>query len=426
MAAGALKSEELKQVPVAPTPLLEPAVLRAFVERFIEARESYLGLRRLHGSPLYVFEEAPLLARAARFRAAFEAVLDEVDLFFAMKANNHPFVSATLVKAGYGLDVSSGTELVEALAHGPEHILFSGPGKTAAELERAVRAGSRVTVLMDSFGELERLARAASRQRAVCRVGVRLTTDESGLWRKFGIPLRALGRFMALAETCPNVDLRGLQFHTSWNRNADTQAAFIRRLGKTLATLGRRKVRGIRFLDIGGGYWPERGEWLHAAPGAGAVRNPLDHVNLPAQPIEEFAGGIAEALREHIFPLLSCRIHIEPGRWVCDDAMHILLTVVDKKGDNLVIVDTGTNALGWERMETDYCPVLNLSRPSHTERKCLILGSLCTPHDVWGYSYFGESMRVGDVLLVPAQGAYTYSLRQRFIKPLPKTAIMHT
>ena len=100
--------------------------------------------------------------------------------------------------------------------------------------------------------------------------------------------------------------------------------------------------------------------------------------------------------------------------------MHLLMSVVDKKAPDLVITDAGTNAIGWERFETDYFPVLNLTRPALTETPCHVLGSLCTPHDVWGYAYWGSGIEVGDVLLIPTQGAYTYSLRQHFIKPLPQ------
>jgi diaminopimelate decarboxylase len=99
--------------------------------------------------------------------------------------------------------------------------------------------------------------------------------------------------------------------------------------------------------------------------------------------------------------------------------MHILLTVIDKKADDLVITDGGTNAVGWERFETDYFPVINLTRPGPNENPCMIAGSLCTPHDIWGYGYWGEGIEPGDALLVPSQGAYTYSLRQHFIKPVP-------
>ena len=106
--------------------------------------------------------------------------------------------------------------------------------------------------------------------------------------------------------------------------------------------------------------------------------------------------------------------------------MHLLMSVVDKKSDDLVITDAGTNAVGWERFETDYFPVLNLSRPLLSEKPCQVLGSLCTPNDIWGYNYWGEDIRIGDVLMIPNQGAYTYSLRQYFIKAPPKVAVIQT
>ena len=133
---------------------------------------------------------------------------------------------------------------------------------------------------------------------------------------------------------------------------------------------------------------------------------------------EEF-GGLSAEIHEHLLPIVPCRICLEPGRWICNDAVQLLISVVDKKAADLVITDAGTNTIGWERFETDYCPILNLTRPSLNEQPCHILGSLCTPHDIWGYMYFGDDIRPGDILFIPAQGAYTYSLRQNFIKPLP-------
>ncbi len=139
----------------------------------------------------------------------------------------------------------------------------------------------------------------------------------------------------------------------------------------------------------------------------------------PSTPIDRFAHEISQAIYQHIHNRLACRICFEPGRWICNDAMHIIIKVMDKKYDNLVITDAGTSALGWERFETDYFPVLNLTRPAMTEKECLILGSLCTPHDVWGYRYWGKDIQEGDLLMIPTQGAYTYSLRQEFIKAVP-------
>jgi diaminopimelate decarboxylase len=115
---------------------------------------------------------------------------------------------------------------------------------------------------------------------------------------------------------------------------------------------------------------------------------------------------------------MDCGVYVEPGRWIANGAMHILLTVLDKKAPDMVIVDGGINLVGWERFETDYAPVINLTSPSLKETPCWIMGSLCTPHDVWGYSFFGKSIQPGDRLFIPDQGAYTFSLRQSFIKPV--------
>jgi diaminopimelate decarboxylase len=349
-----------------------------------------------------------------------------------MKSNNCPEISRILLKVGYGLDVSSGEELNQAIKLDAPEIIFSGPGKTSDELDLAVGQNDRVTVLIDSFGELERLEHVAAGANKIVRAGVRICNNENGLWRKFGIPLSQLMTFIEKTSLTPHVNFCGLQFHISWNLNPQAQVDFLRRLGKVLGELNPSQLRRITFLDIGGGYWPEAGEWLQSnSPGSaegeavpdGSRHRQVHYVN-PAASIEDFAAEISSAIRQFIQPFMDCTIYLEPGRWLCHDAMHILLTVLDKKADDLVITDGGTNALGWERFETDYFPVINLSRPDDNEHPCLIAGSLCTPHDIWGYDYFGDGIEPEDLLLVPSQGAYTYSLRQNFIKSLPKVVIM--
>ncbi len=281
---------------------------------------------------------------------------------------------------------------------------------------------------MDSFGELHRLEGIAAQLKRRVRCGVRLTVNPNGLWRKFGIVPRDLSAFWDEARRCPHVQLQGLQFHSSWNLSPDPQIEFIRILGKVLADMPASFRRQIEFIDIGGGYWPAQGEWLQpVGTPEGRLREalgqppglPKTHHRLPAIGIEEFAEQLSAAIHEHLFSVVPCRICLEPGRWICNDAVHLLISVVDKKAADLVITDAGTNTVGWERFETDYFPILNLTRPSLHEKPCHILGSLCTPHDVWGYMYFGDDIQPGDILMIPTQGAYTYSLRQNFIKPLP-------
>jgi len=415
------------------TPLLARQELDAFVGSFLERRDVFLRARAEHGSPLYLIEEEVLLDRAREFTAAFRRELPDVRVYYALKSNNHPSVAGTLAEAGLGLDVSSGPELQLALQCRATSIIFTGPGKTEEELGLAVENRERVTILMDSFGELERLERVAACAGADVRVGVRLTTQEHGLWRKFGIRLSHLSRFAAAAEQCPHVHLCGLHFHTSWNLTPSNHVRFIRRLGSALRKMPQDWLSTIEFVDIGGGFWPPRGEWLQpAGTPEGQVRlavgsapeTGLRHHEFSSVPIEEFADRIAKALRAYVFPCVRCRVYTEPGRWICNDAMHLILTVVDKKAKDLVITDAGINAVGWDRFESDYFPVINLSRPDLNEHECYIMGSLCTPHDIWGYAYYGADIQVGDVLMIPTQGAYTYSLRQNFIKPVPKTAML--
>jgi diaminopimelate decarboxylase len=187
--------------------------------------------------------------------------------------------------------------------------------------------------------------------------------------------------------------------------------------------------RSLEFLDIGGGFWPEAGEWLNSENTLkGSLIQLIDplfafrpvHYYRPSVPLEVFSKQLSQTIAACGPPLCNLAIWAEPGRWICHEAMHVLLQVVDRKGPRSVITDSGTHLLGWERPQSEFIPVLNLSQPAKDERSCMIFGSLCTPIDIWGKTYFGAAIDAGDVLLIPDQGAYTYSLRQSFIKPLAR------
>jgi diaminopimelate decarboxylase len=418
------------QLPKDEISLLADGELKNNVRAFVERRESFLSLVGKAPTPLYVIDKAALIMQAEKFRETFKTAIPDLKIFYAVKSNSHPLISATLLKEGLGLDVSSGLELEFALNLGAEEIVFSGPGKSRQELSLAVDNADRVTVLLDSFAELNRLDQVARGMGTSVTAGVRLSVDDAGIWRKFGIPLSQLPDFFKAADNCHYVDLSGLQFHLSWNMDSRPHVMFLSHLGQRLCQLKTVHRQQIRFIDIGGGFWPEQGEWLQpAATSQGKIKAALSespgewhhHYIRKAASIATFADQIGQALKEHLPDDIKCLIYTEPGRWLCHGAMHILLTVVDRKSAEVIITDGGTNAVGWERFESDYFPVINLSRPGLEEHPCLIAGSLCTPHDIWGYSYFGEGIEQGDIILVPDQGAYTYSLRQNFIKPLPET-----
>ena len=403
--------------------------VKNYVQKYFDRANFFTSILINHPLPAYVLETKVLKERARKFRAAFDGCFEHTGYYFAMKCNNYPDVAHALVKEGFGLDVSSGLELEAAIKTGTRDIVFSGPGKMDEELSLAADYKDQVIILVDSFNELSRVESISKKKNISMSIGVRLTTQSTGLWRKFGILPERLGEFWDITQNMSHIKLKGLQFHTSWNLSPEAQITFIKYLSGIFSQLPSKFKKQLKFIDIGGGYWPEVGEWLrHEGTREGVAEklvgknheNPLRHYRQTSVSIETFAEKLGEATQHFFSELFPIRICFEPGRWIVTDAMHLLLSVVDKKAEDLVITDAGTNTIGWERYETDYCPILNLTRPMLTEKECLVLGSLCTPHDVWGGSYWGENIQIGDVLMIPAQGAYTYSLRQNFIKPLPE------
>jgi diaminopimelate decarboxylase len=402
-------------------------------EQILEVRSALLDLAATHPTPFYVFDEQGFAGALAAFAGAFGERIAGHRPFYAVKSNHHPLVVEGAVRAGFGLDVSSGRELAQALAGAPCPILFSGPAKSEADLALALDHADRTTVNLDSFRELERLGALAAQRDRTIRAGVRVFTDHHGAWSKFGIPLADLPRFWRAARPHPRVALEGIQFHLSWNRDARPYEAILADLGDVLSRgLTAEERAGIAFVDVGGGYRPHRlegyfpgdhplGALIQAADAHyGEESEFVDPYYLkPSIPLPEYAAAIGAAIDRHLRPLVSCAYYTEPGRVVSTFAMHILLRVVDKKSADLVIVDGGINMVGWERYLATYCPVVNLSRPAPHEIRVRIGGSLCDCEDLWGFHLYGEGVEEGDLLIVPFQGAYSFSTAQDFIRPIP-------
>ncbi|HER43286.1 MAG TPA: hypothetical protein ENO08_02355, partial [Candidatus Eisenbacteria bacterium] len=366
--------------------------------------------------------------------------------FYAFKCNDLPILVKAVKKAGYQADVAGLFELELALRLGFERILFSGPGKSGEELALAARNPDRVTVIIDNMDELLRLGSmtdGSSMDRKM-QVGFRVNSGSApgagAPWSKFGFELDRLSEAFRAAGESSNLEWTGLHFHTSWNRTPAAYLENIERIGRFLG--GRMQgdgLRNLRFLDIGGGFYPEnqavllkgtdKGVLLDILQGrrVGAERlreelriDPFSFCVTDVEPLETFAFEISRSLREHIMPLVpGASIYLEPGRFIAAGSTTILLRVIAVK-QHCVIVDGGINMLGdYKFSEYEFSPVVNLTRPSERLERRLIYGPLCDPHDMWGYSYYGDGLQKGDLLAVLHQGAYTFSTAWRFIKPIP-------
>ena len=152
--------------------------------------------------------------------------------------------------------MSSGLELSMALSLGCRNILFSGPAKTDPELNLAIQNRDKVTLLMDSAGELERvsgLIQASDLGGVPLKVGFRLRGQHHGIWGKFGVPPERFPDLFSRALTIKNLDPQGIQFHTSWNMGPEAQVKMIERVGACVKVLPESSRSRLKFLDIGGG-----------------------------------------------------------------------------------------------------------------------------------------------------------------------------
>jgi diaminopimelate decarboxylase len=412
--------------------VLAPDLFRTYLQSLLKKRDVLLESVRRFSTPQYFFDEPALAQSLSRFQEVFSRHLGRFRIFYAVKSNSFRGLCKHVSDAGQGLDVSSGVELTMALSLGCKNILFSGPAKTDAELSLAIHNRDKVILLMDSAGEMERVAgliQDSDLGNVPLKVGFRLRGQHHGIWGKFGVPPERLRDLFTRALTVNGLDPQGIQFHTSWNMGPEAQVKMIERVGACVKALPESSQRRLKFLDVGGGYWPERGEWLNPQNTiSGKLLQILDpdfefkpsHYYHPARSLEVFAREISAALRGQGTPLSQLEIFMEPGRWISTPAMHVLIKVVDKKEPTVVIADGGINLLGWERPLFEFTPLLNLTRPSLSEFPIRVFGNLCTPLDIWGTTLFGEGVENGDILLVPDQGSYTYSLRQSFIKPIAR------
>jgi len=362
-------------------------------------------LARRFGTPLYVYDFDVI---ATRVEALREALPPTFELAFAAKANPALAVLAEMGRHGLGLDIASGGELLAAqhVDFEPGRIVFTGPGKTDAELTAAVDAGLRA-ITVESAGELERLERIATRaDRRVpilLRVAVRGEGEETpilaGGWRKFGIDPRELESVAERACASPYVDLLGLHaFGASNVRDADAIAAHVARTVELAASLSRRVGFRLRLVDAGGG--------LGVPYDADEARLDVDRL---ADRLARLAAGWGGDPDLAELPVL-----LEPGRYLVAPAGVLLGRVLDVKeveDRTVAILDAGIHsAVRPALVGTGHRLRLLAAddRPNVSHGAVLVAGPLCTGLDVFAGG-LDRVPAVGDLVAMLDLGAYGYS-----------------
>lgn len=386
------------------------------VESILAKKKNFLNLVKKYDTPFYVYDQEGLDESINRFVVSFKKYIPKFQPYYAVKLNHYPLIVRRAVEQGMGLDVASIRELKIALDTKATKIVYYSPAKNEEDLRYALKHADKVRIHIDSFNELRLLGKLANKLKVNVSVGVRINTPAHGLWTKYGIPLKQLKSFWSEASNYKFLKLNGVHFHQSRNKNTFFYSNTIRELALYLSKhFSPDQLKSIKYIDFGGGFEPHQSEGI--IEDRGKVWPTYKIVKAPT--IEEYAEVIGDSIRKYLDPIIEVTYMSEPGRYICNNAMHITLSVADIKDKKNCILDGGVNMVGWQRFEKEYFPLVNITHPSKTGQKCRMWGNLCTTWDIWGYYYYGSKLEQKDVIITPNQGALTYSLAQSFINEIP-------
>ncbi|GAA1815746.1 diaminopimelate decarboxylase [Agromyces neolithicus] len=349
------------------------------------------------GTPLHVYDEAGLRRQIRRFVDGLRARWPNSDVLFASKSLPAVGMYRIAQEEGIAVDVAGGGELRMALAAGvdPDRLYFHGNAKTDVELRMALDVGIG-TIIVDNDDELDRLERLLDRpQKLLLRVipGVEATTHASqatgGLNSKFGLPIDQAMRAITRMQAHPLMVFEGVHLHIG-SQILDT-AQFAEAVAKisTVGTFGT--------YDVGGGLGVSY-TYAEEAPS-----------------VESYLDAIVAAAQAHL--PADARLLIEPGRAIVARAGVTLyrVTTVKRTGRTFVAVDGGLAdqmdiALTQQRYEAIIAD--RLLEP-WTETAQLV-GRQCESGDLLVDGVRMPPARVGDLVVMPATGAYAYTMSNNY------------
>jgi diaminopimelate decarboxylase len=361
-----------------------------------------------HGTPLYVYSADTI---ASRYRAIDEAFAGYPhSIHYALKANSTLAITRLLRGLGSHADANSGGEIDVAMRAGftPAQIVFTGVGKTMAELGYAIDLGVR-TINVESAGEIERIEKLSRERKVRTKIAIRVNPDvdakthphiSNGLKiNKFGIPIDEVRARCAQTRGRPNVEIVGLHAHVG---SQITNMEPLARAAKALVDLARQlAIEGtaVEHLDIGGGLGVSYDG--SAVPGA-----------------REYADAVLPILRES-----GLHVVLEPGRHVIAPAGALLTRVVDVK-DSFVVMDAGMTELIRPMMYNAFHRIEPVTPRGGPTAAVHIVGPLCESSDTLGKDRTIARPSVGDLFAVLDAGAYGSVMASNYNRRLMPAEIL--
>ena len=349
------------------------------------------------GTPFYCYSTATL----ERHYKVFSEALPKGSLIaFAVKANGNQAVLKTLARLGSGADVVSGGELAKALAAGipAGKIVFSGVGKTEAEMRAALEAGI-YQFNVESEPELLALNAGAQSLGARAPITLRINPDvdakthakiNTGMAEtKFGIPFTRAREAYAHAAKLAHIEIVGIDVHIGSQITdlAPFEAAF-RRVAELVAIL-RADGRGITRLDLGGG-----------------LGVPYENSNMPPPDPAAYGRMVAKVTKG-----LGCSLSFEPGRLIAANAGVLVSRVIYVKhgeAKHFLIIDAGMNDLIRPALYEAHHEFAAIREPAVGSARTVfdVVGPVCETSDLFAAARPLPELKSGDLVAILSAGAY--------------------
>jgi diaminopimelate decarboxylase len=350
------------------------------------------------GTPFYVYSTATL----ERHFRLFDDALSGMDhlVCYAMKAASNQSIIKTLAALGAGMDVVSGGEYLRAIRAGvpPDRIVFSGVGKTRAEMEMIVQGGVR-QVNVESEPEmvlLDKVARAHGKKIPItirvnpdvdAKTHAKIATGKSE--NKFGIPITKARDVYAIAAKLEGLEIVGIDVHIgSQLTDLEPFGLAYRKVAELTETL-RADGHDIRRLDLGGGL------------GIPYVRGN------EAPPLPADYGALIKREVGH----LGCEVEIEPGRLIVGNAGLLVSSVIyvkEGEGRNFLILDAAMNDLIRPAMYDAHHDIVPVQEPKAGADYADfdVVGPVCETGDTFARNRALQRLEDGDLVAFRSAGAY--------------------
>jgi diaminopimelate decarboxylase len=359
---------------------------------------SLQALTKQYGTPLYVYSADQILERLGMFQQALAS--REHLVCYAVKANSALAILKLLAEHGAGFDIVSGGELERVLAAAPEaagRVVYSGVGKTAAEIDLALTADI-LEFHAESEAELELLAMRAAKLRRKARFALRVNPDvfaethpyiSTGLREhKFGIDIRQALKIYKKAASSRWLEPHGVSVHIgSQICSATPFGEAMERVNKLLRQLEREGI-ALKTVDAGGGL----GIDYH-----GGRFDPAARVRAYAKAIQNALAGF------------QGRLLIEPGRFIVAQAGALVTRVVDVKRNGkktFVVTDAAMNDLIRPTLYQAYHEIVPVMPRTGKPKAVDVVGPICETGDYFARNRQLTPVEPGDLIAILDAGAY--------------------